>query len=47
MRFASTLMLAEELLMRHHQQLPEDDEQIPDREGASFMWLLGQGETHL
>lgn len=27
--------------MRHHQQLPEDDEQIPDREGVSFMWLLG------
>ncbi|PIK48756.1 reverse transcriptase [Apostichopus japonicus] len=27
--------------MRHHQQLPEDPEQIPDREAAQILWLLG------
>ncbi|XP_071847285.1 uncharacterized protein [Apostichopus japonicus] len=41
MKFASTFMLAAELLMRHHQQLPEDKDQIPDREASQILWLLG------
>ncbi|PIK49021.1 hypothetical protein BSL78_14127 [Apostichopus japonicus] len=34
-------MLAAELLMRHHQQLPEDKDQIPDRQASQILWLLG------
>ncbi|PIK35642.1 hypothetical protein BSL78_27529 [Apostichopus japonicus] len=41
MKLASTFLLAVEVLMRHHQQLPEDPDQIPDREAAQIMWLLG------
>lgn len=40
-KFASTFMLTIELLMRHHQQLPEDGKQIPDREASQILWLLG------
>ncbi|PIK47829.1 reverse transcriptase [Apostichopus japonicus] len=41
MKFASVLMLSAEVLMRHHQQLPEDDSQVSRDEAGQLLLLLG------
>ncbi|PIK51772.1 hypothetical protein BSL78_11362 [Apostichopus japonicus] len=41
MKFASVLMLSAEVLMRHHQQLPEDDSQVFRDEAGHLLLLLG------
>lgn len=41
MKFASTLMLAAELLMRLDQQFSNNEKRIPNREACQIMWLLG------
>lgn len=42
MKFASTLMLAAEQLMRLYQQFSNDEERIPNREASQIMWLNDQ-----
>ncbi|PIK38403.1 hypothetical protein BSL78_24753 [Apostichopus japonicus] len=41
MKFASVLMLSAEVLMRHHQQLPEDSSQVSRDEAGQLLLLLG------
>lgn len=41
MKFASVLMLSAEVLLRHHQQLPEDDNQVSRDEAGQLLPLLG------
>ncbi|PIK40446.1 hypothetical protein BSL78_22729 [Apostichopus japonicus] len=41
MKFTSVLMLSTGVLMRHHQQLPEDENQVSRYEAGQFLLLLG------